>query len=185
VGGPLYSINVRRHALFMISLNQKEWCALRDAYGTAENIPALLSAVEVDPSPKSAYDEDPWFSLWSALSHQGDVYSASFAAVPHLLRIAKAAPWPFAWDLIGLPVSIEVARIRNGIQISPNLEDDYRSSLKQIPCIVFQNVESAWDHVFTQTATAALALCQGHVDLAEAIMELGPSTVKRFLEDPP
>ena len=169
----------------MISLNQKEWFALKDAYGRAENIPAYLSAVKADPSPKDAYDEDPWFSLWSALCHQGDVYSASFAAVPHLLRIAKTARWPFAWDLIGLPVSIEVARIRKGIQISPDLEGDYRASLKQIPGIVFQNVESAWDHVFTQTATAALALCQGQVDLAEAIMELGPITAKRFLEDPP
>ena len=98
---------------------------MRDAYGTAENIPAYLSAVEADPSPKTADDEEPWFSLWSVLSHQGDAYLASFAAVPHLLRIAKAALWPFECDLIGLPVSIEVAGIRKEIQISPDLEDDY------------------------------------------------------------
>lgn len=168
----------------MIALNQKEWAALNDAYGGAEKIPAYLSAVEADPSPKAADDEGPWFLLWSALCHQGDVFSASFAAVPHLLRIAKAARWPFASDLIGLPVSIEIARVRKGIQLSPNLEGDYRVSLKQIPGIMFQNIDSSWDHVFTQTATAALALCQGQVDLAEAIMELGPSTVKKFLDDP-
>jgi hypothetical protein len=169
----------------MISLNQKEWFVLKDAYGSAQNIPTYLAAVEADPSPKDTYDADPWFSLWSALCHQGDVYSASFAALPHLLRIAKAAQWPFASDLIALPVSIEIARIRKGIQIPPELEGDYRLALKEIPEIVCQNVELAWDHVFTQTATAGLALCQGQVDLAEAIMELGPTTVKRFLEESP
>jgi hypothetical protein len=167
----------------MISLDDKEWFELQDAYGSAQNIPSLLSAVETDPSPKRDGEEGPWFSLWSALYHQDTVYSASFAAVPHLLRIASAAPWPFAWDLIGLSLAIEIARVRDSVEIPSNLEREYTAALQQLPDLVCQRAHCAWDHLFTQVGTAALALYNGHIDLAEALLELGPTTVKEFLEE--
>ncbi len=66
-----------------------DWSSLRHAYGAASDVPALLTALETAPAP-SRFDEDPWFSLWSALYHQGDVYSASYAALPELIRIAAS-----------------------------------------------------------------------------------------------
>jgi hypothetical protein len=167
----------------MISLDDKEWLELRDAYGCAEKIPSLLSTVEADPSPRHDGEEGPWFSLWSALCHQDTVYSASFAAVPHLIRIASTAPWPFAWDFIGLSVSIEIARVRTRVEIPSNLEREYSAALQQLPNLVCQRVHCAWDYAFTQVGTAALALCNGHIDLAEALLQLGPTTVKDFLEE--
>jgi len=167
----------------MISLDDKQWLELQDAYGSAQNIPSLLAAVEADPSPKRDGEEGPWFSLWSALCHQQTVYSASFAAVPHLLRIAGAASWPFAWDLIGLSLCIEIARVRAGVEIPANLEPEYTAALQQLPSLVCQRADCAWDHVFTQVGAAALALYNGHIDLAEALLELGPTTVKEFLEE--
>lgn len=164
----------------MLSLDDKEWLELEDAYGSAQNIPSLLSAVEADPSPKRNAEQEPWFSLWSALCHQDTVYSASFAAVPHLLRIASAASWPFAWDLIGLSICIEIARVRDSVEIPSNLEPEYTAALRQLPDLVCQRAHCAWDHVFTQVGTAALALYNGHIDLAEALLELGPTTVKEF-----
>jgi hypothetical protein len=167
----------------MISLDDKEWLELQDAYGSAKNIPSLLSAAEADPSPKRDGNEEPWFSLWSALCHQDKVYSASFAAVPHLLRIASAAPWPFAWDLIGLSICIEIARVRHNVEIPSNLEREYTAALQQLPDLVCQRAHCDWDHVFTQIGTAALALHNGHIELAEALLELGPTTVQEFLEE--
>jgi len=167
----------------MIPLDDKQWSELQDAYGSAQNIPLLLSAVEADPSPKCDGAEGPWFSLWSALCHQQTVYSASFAAVPHLLRIASAASWPFAWDLIGLPICIEIARVRDGVEIPSHLESEYTAALRQLPGLVCQRAQCAWDHVFTQVGTAALALYNGHIDLAETLLELGPTTVKEFLKE--
>jgi hypothetical protein len=41
----------------MISLDDKEWLKLQHAYGSAQNIPLLLSAVEADPSPKRDGEE--------------------------------------------------------------------------------------------------------------------------------
>ena len=61
-----------------------EWAELRHAYGTAEDVPALLVAAE-----KSGADFGPaWDQLWSRLCHQGTVYTASYAALPILADIA-------------------------------------------------------------------------------------------------
>src|SRR5437773_2022307 len=66
-----------------------DWASLRHAYGTAVEIPTLLKSAESAPAPDH-YDREPWFSLWSSLCHQGDVYPASYAAVPELVRIAQS-----------------------------------------------------------------------------------------------
>ncbi|MDY0810047.1 hypothetical protein [Kitasatospora purpeofusca] len=62
-----------------------DWSRLSHAYGSAEDIPALLDRIETDPSAER------WSELWSALCHQGSVYSASVAALPRLTAIAAAA----------------------------------------------------------------------------------------------
>ncbi|MFE6749405.1 hypothetical protein ACFVGM_26420 [Kitasatospora purpeofusca] len=65
-----------------------DWSQLSHAYGSAEDIPALLDRIEADPS------DEHWSALWSALCHQGSVYSASFAALPRLTAIATTAADP-------------------------------------------------------------------------------------------
>lgn len=58
------------------------WARLSHAYGSAEDLPSLLGLIESAPTPER------WNDLWSALCHQGSVYSASFAALPWLTRTA-------------------------------------------------------------------------------------------------
>ncbi|MFB8354235.1 hypothetical protein [Streptomyces niveus] len=60
-----------------------DWTQLSHAYGSAEDIPTLLDQIASDPSPER------WNDLWSALCHQGSVYSASFAALPWLADVAE------------------------------------------------------------------------------------------------
>lgn len=59
-----------------------QWADLRHAYGAAEDVPNLLKHLEQNPSDELIGD------LWSALCHQGTVYTASFAALPILVEIA-------------------------------------------------------------------------------------------------
>lgn len=60
-----------------------DWTRLRDAYGSAEGIPDLLEqAATTDQDVGGIWDE-----LWSRLCHQGTVYSASHAAIPHLAQL--------------------------------------------------------------------------------------------------
>src|SRR5271156_1016157 len=55
----------------MLSLESPEWASLYHAYGPASDIPRLLR--QLDTLPIADGDAEPWFSIWSALAHQGDV----------------------------------------------------------------------------------------------------------------
>jgi hypothetical protein len=61
-----------------------DWSQLSHAYGSAEDIPALLDRITSEPNAEL------WNDLWSALCHQGSVYSASFAALPWLADVASS-----------------------------------------------------------------------------------------------
>ncbi|MFD8688229.1 hypothetical protein [Streptomyces sp. NPDC059651] len=60
-----------------------DWTRLTHAYGSAEDIPILLARIA------SEAKGGLWDNLWSALCHQGSVYSASFAALPWLAAMAE------------------------------------------------------------------------------------------------
>jgi hypothetical protein len=53
---------------------------------------------------------EPWFSLWSSLAHQGDVYSASFAAVPHVVHALSTAPERADASFFQFPTWVEIYR---------------------------------------------------------------------------
>lgn len=57
------------------------WTSLRDAYGAAGPVEALLERADTD-------DRAVWDELWSRLCHQGTVQTASYAALPRLAELA-------------------------------------------------------------------------------------------------
>jgi hypothetical protein len=62
-------------------IRMKTWRSLRDAYGAAGPVEALLERADTD-------DRAVWDELWSRLYHQGTVYTASYAALPRLAELA-------------------------------------------------------------------------------------------------
>jgi hypothetical protein len=95
----------------MIDLDGPKWADIADAYNHGEKIPGLLKQLRSDPSPKGPNDE-PWFSLWSSLYHQGTIYPASFAAVPHIIQIGHDATGPIDKGFFLLPKEIFVAKLK-------------------------------------------------------------------------
>ncbi len=67
----------------MLSLDSSKWYDLKGAYGSAEKVPNILRRLYADPSDREALDE-----AWGSLCHQGTIYTASIAAVPHLVSLA-------------------------------------------------------------------------------------------------
>ena len=67
-------------------LDEVNWSDVRDAYGPAGDIPALLRAfVSVDPGHREFALQLLMQTIW----HQGNVYSASAAAVPFLYNLLE------------------------------------------------------------------------------------------------
>jgi hypothetical protein len=165
----------------MLDLSSPRWAELRDAYGTAARIPELLRQLSDLPSDDG--ESGPWFSLWSALAHQGDVYSASFAAVPHVIKAIANSPAEVTDVYFHFPAWIEVCRNKNGIDVPDDLAAAYFASLGRIPSLVATAAENKWTAAFTACAMAAIAAAKGQHDLAEALLEMAsPDTVGEVLE---
>jgi len=103
--------------------------------------------------------------------------------VPHVVRIALASGISCSWEFLAFPASIEVRRIKDpGPVIPADLEAAYREAIALLPDVIARHVKSNWDHVFAQAAAAALVASRGAADLADAILELGPSATKEFFQ---
>ena len=153
----------------MLSLNDPKWSELSHAYGPASDIPPLLRQLKTAPSPKK-YDTPPWGNLWSSLCHQGDVYTASYAAVPHILNIAPTKPIKERVHHISLVSGIEIGRcIDQAPSIPDFLEKAYFDALKLLPKLILECLELDWEEYEYKTLFGALVAVRGKVAFGEAI----------------
>jgi hypothetical protein len=165
----------------MLSLDSPVWSTLRHAYGSASDVPELLRQLE--SFPKSEGNAEPWFSIWSALAHQGDVYTASFAAVPHVIRIVSSDPSAASFVYFQFPAWVEICRQRHAMDVPDDLAGDYFTSLTTLGSLVCAVIDRAWDRDFLVCALAALAVSKGFAVVGEAIQELDDSTAEAFLKE--
>jgi hypothetical protein len=169
----------------MLELDSPRWRDLNSAYGPATKIPKHLSALEGFP-PHNSYESEPYFSLWSALCHQGDVYTASYAALPHLVSAIDLAPAPQTapWTLFLLIACIEIARASGRGPVMPeDLKSSYDFALKRIPNLVRSASVGQWDEIYCRAALAAFAAAKGFPQLAQALTELDPETITAMLKE--
>lgn len=164
----------------MLELNSSRWVELRDAYGSAENIPNLLRQLSELPADDGTLE--PWVSLWSALAHQGDVYSASFAAVPHVIEAIASSPGRVTDVYFHFPAWIEICRHKNSVDVPDEIATAYFDALKRIPALVASAAEERWGAAFAACALSAIAAAKGQHELAEALLELEPDSIGAFLE---
>ncbi len=164
----------------MLSLDSNRWAELKHAYGAAADIPALLR--QLGELPSSEDDAEPWFTLWSALAHQGDVYSASFAAVPHVVHALASAPSRADHSYFQFPAWVEICRAKNEVEIPQDLRAAYLESLAQLPALVAASSNRTWEPGFLACALAAIAAAKGQHAVAEAVLELTPDVAQEFME---
>lgn len=164
----------------MLSLESSRWSELQHAYGNAADIPALLKQLVLVPN--SSANNEPWFFLWSSLAHQGDVYSASFAAVPHVIQILSAFPLQADLNYFQFPAWIEICRQKNGVSVPNDLATAYFEALSRLPALVAASSSRDWDATFLSAALSAIAASKGQIAIAEAIQELSPEVAQEFLQ---
>jgi hypothetical protein len=166
----------------MLELDDQRWSQLDDAYHTATKIPALIDALYVRQEPVESSEDEPWFSLWSALCHQDDVYTASYATVPHLVGVALRSNWPLDCGFLHLPTAIEIARNKgNGPPIPEFLEVPYRLAISNLRQCVHRFANQSMDRDFVQISSAALAVANSQHKLADAIMNLDDFWIEKIV----
>ncbi|HEU5400597.1 MAG TPA: hypothetical protein VFU86_04520 [Terriglobales bacterium] len=159
----------------LLDLKSPRWKELTQAYGSAGDIPELLKQLATAPVQKS-YTDEPWYSLWSALCHQGDVYTATYAAIPHIIAIAEADSGPRRLDLLSLAVTCEAFRHKGGApNIPSDLEFQYRTSIERLCDLVLEPLRNYLTDDQLRVLLAGIALSRGHARLGNVILSLDES----------
>jgi hypothetical protein len=164
----------------MLSLESHRWSQLQHAYGSAADIPALLKALT--PRSSSAGQAEPWFSIWSALAHQGDVFSASYAAVPHVVAILANAPTQADSSFFQFPTWIEICRVKAGLEVDEDLKVPYFSALGELPQLVAAASRATATPEHAACCMAAVAVAMGQAEMAAVALELTPENAGSLLE---
>jgi hypothetical protein len=108
----------------MLSLDDKRWENLEGGYRIRFDPRSMLSKLETSNDTEAA-----WQELWEGLHHQGDVGTASYAAVPHLVRIYRKRGM-IDWNTYGMVAVIELARDNDKNPAMPKwLEVNYLHAL--------------------------------------------------------
>ena len=166
--------------MLMIDLDSSAWKTLTHAYGTADDVPALLRALEKLPNAQDV-NAEPYHTLWSSLCHQGNSYDASYAASPHILEICAQNTSTVHYSVSQLVVCIEISRLLgNAPQIPSGLIASYRNALNRLPGIMAE-IHTAQPSEHTSIiAAAAFSAFAGLGELADAQLELTSDLAPKF-----
>jgi hypothetical protein len=105
--------------------------------------------------------EATWHELLDELHHQGDVGEASYAAVPHLVRIYRKHDTP-DWNTYAIVAIIELARDKGNNPAVPEwLEDDYFSAIQELATIGAADVLTAKDPEAFRAILSIIAIAKG------------------------
>ncbi|MEE6262857.1 hypothetical protein [Plantactinospora sonchi] len=84
-------------------IHDVDWASMHHAYGSAEDVPALLEALR---SPDAKERSLALSDFYGKVHHQGDVYPSTTASLPFLLELARDPATPDRDTIVGLLVSI-------------------------------------------------------------------------------
>jgi hypothetical protein len=148
----------------MLNLDDHRWTKLEGGYRVPFDPRSALRKLEEGVDLERA-----WQVLWDELHHQGDVGEASFATVPHLVRIYRQrgiADWnPYA--MVG---TIELARgeevdPRYGKRKNPDVPDwlksSYFAAVDDLANLGLAELPNANDAYLIRGILAILALHKG------------------------
>jgi hypothetical protein len=111
----------------MLSLDDNRWNTLTGGYRMKCDPRPLLAGLESEQNRETA-----WRELWEELHHQGDVGEASYASVPHLVRIHRKSGI-VDWNTYAIVAIIELARGKgNNPEVPKWLEEDYLRAIREL-----------------------------------------------------
>jgi hypothetical protein len=94
-------------------LHDIDWASMEHAYGSAEEVPALLWALH---SPDAEERRKALDRFYGAVHHQGDVYPVTAASLPFLFELAADGAAPDRAAVVALLVSIGRESIEQGFE---------------------------------------------------------------------
>lgn len=160
----------------MLALDDPRWTDLKGGYRVLYDPRPALQSLENDALADSA-----WIELWEELHHQGDVGEASYAALPHLVRICRARKVP-DWNIYGLASVIEECREAGHNPPMPHwLHDSYTDAWRELVRLGAREFPEAVEPILILNILAALAAGKGQLTITRIAM-MDEADVKEALE---
>ena len=161
----------------MIDFDDRRWDGLEGGYRAPYDPRPALRALEAGENLEGTWDE-----LWQELHHQSDVGEASYAAVPHLVRI-QAGSGTVSWNVYALISTIELERHRICNPSLPDwLSDSYYASLSRLVEIGARDLGRTDDPLAIRSIIGAIALAKGQLELGAYISDADESEIDEALE---
>ena len=143
-----------------LSFDDPRWSILLGGYRMPYDPRNALRMLASDRNSATAWNE-----LWNELHHQGDVGDASYAALPHLVRI-YAENGSGDWNTYAIAAVIDEA-LRSGRnpELPAFLTVDYRMAWQQLAEIGLRELPLAHDRLLIRSIIGVLAIWKGQFDL--------------------
>jgi hypothetical protein len=163
----------------MFSLDDLRWTELKGGYHTPFDPRPALAQLETGSDVDNA-----WYALWEELHHQGDVGEASYAAVPHLVRIHQQRG-VVDWNTYAIVATIELARDHAGNPPMPKwLEKDYAQALHNLAAVGTTEILRTDDLENVRAILSIIALAKGARMHAKFLINYSDEEMLEFESEP-
>ena len=154
----------------MLPLDSPRWRELAQAYGPAHDVPRLLAHLDQVSGAERA---ELWLGLWATLCRRGRVYTASYAALPHLVAFAERHPPADRARALHLVAAIDVGRQGAAAPAVPaELAAAYARAMDRVPGGIAAAAGEPWDADTVQILCGALAVAKWHPRFGSAALRL-------------
>ena len=136
------------------------WTGLVGGYRIPYDPRPTLRALERGGDAEAA-----WRELSTELYDQGDVGEASYAAIPHVVRICEKRDGA-VWDAYALAAMIELARRDGGNpEVPAELSHAYQAAWRRLVAIGLRQLEVTEDPLLVSYIVAVVAIAKGQTSL--------------------
>ena len=155
-----------------MNLDDIRWTEMNGGYRVPYDARTALRKLEAGSADSEAWDE-----LWQELHHQGDVGEASYAAVPHLVRIHRQKG-ALEWNTFAMVAAIELARNSEGNPRVPAwLEIEYEASVAELAQLGLAELPNVDNKETVRGILAVVALWKGARTYGRLLMEFSEDEI--------
>ncbi len=127
----------------MLPLDSPRWKELRQAYGPAKDMPGHIKAM-AKSTPKEIIDgKSAWSEVWNSLCHQYSTYTATYAAIPHLVSIAENGSLEMQLEALIFCGTVSAFGKMEGGPPPDDLVEPYESAMKRMGTLSLSVVREA------------------------------------------
>lgn len=161
----------------MLPLDDRRWSKVSDAYGKADDVIQWLR--ELRQAVPNLDGDLGGYDYYGSLCHQYTVYTATYAAIPHLIDLARLTPpdSPGRMTILSfVGFSVACAKLPRTDKIPKFLQRDYAAALQAAIPLIAESLPHATDdsdHAPNLRALfAAMAAIKGFAGLAFILADM-------------